>query len=247
MVDQAADGYFTTLEGVPIPALTARQMKMVDDLAENRFRLSVLQMMENAGRDLAQLIWPRLDMDQDSVVVLAGSGGNGGGGLAAARHLHNHGVKVHLILSRDETKLSGPAEAQMAVVKQAGLKALPDSAIEGAIARSKVVIDALIGYSLQGAPRGRSRELIEICNQKAGFIISLDVPSGLDATSGERPGLSVSPQQVITLALPKTGLASVGGEMFLADIGIPPALYRHLDLDVGCLFKGEYILPIKHT
>lgn len=238
---------FTTLAGVPVPAVTAAQMKMVDELAENTFQLGLLQMMENAGRNLAQLVWPMLGPGEDQVTVLAGSGGNGGGGLAAARHLHNRGIRVRLVLSREESELSGPVKAQLAVLKKAGLTVESRSAVEEAIARAQVVIDALIGYSLQGSPRGRARELIEMCNQRADFVVSLDVPSGMDATSGETPGASFSPQQVLTLALPKTGLASFGGELFLADIGIPPELYRHLEVDVAHLFSGEYILPIKRT
>jgi NAD(P)H-hydrate epimerase len=247
MPEKSGAAGFTTLEGVNVPAVTAQQMKKVDELAVDTYRLGVLQMMENAGRNLAQLIWPKIDDTEDQVVVLAGSGGNGGGGLAAARHLHNRGVQVDVILSRERTKLRGPAEVQMTVLEHAGVTATPGSSVEDAIANSKVVIDALIGYSLQGAPRGCTRELIELCNQLADFVVSLDVPSGLDATSGETPGVWISPQQVLTLALPKTGLASVRGELFLADIGIPPELYRHLELDVAHLFKGEYILPIQRN
>lgn len=247
MSEKSGAAGFTTLRGVSVPAVTAQQMKKVDELAEQKYRLSVLQMMENAGRNLAQLVWSRLDGPEDQVLILAGAGGNGGGGLAAARHLHNHGVQVHLILSRDEEELTGPAKVQLAVLKQAGLKVLSGSAVEGATAGSKVIIDALIGYSLQGAPQGRSRELIELCTQSDGFVISLDIPSGLDATSGETPGVWVSPHQVLTLALPKTGLARAVGELFLADIGIPPELYRHLGMDVAPMFRGEYILPLNRN
>ena len=73
---------FTTLDGVIVPAVTAQQMRRVDELAENQFRLSVLQMMENAGRNLAQLARSHLSADENEVTILAGSGGNGGGGLA---------------------------------------------------------------------------------------------------------------------------------------------------------------------
>jgi NAD(P)H-hydrate epimerase len=238
---------FTTLDSVSVPAVTAEQMKKVDELAENRYSLSVLQMMENAGRNLAQLAWSRLENRQGQVAVLAGSGGNGGGGLAAARHLHNRGMYVHLILSRDEAELSGAAQRQWNVLKNTGLSVLSGSAAEEAVDGADVVIDALIGYSLVGAPRGRTHTLIELCNRRAGFVISLDVPSGLDATTGQTPGACVIPQQTLTLALPKTGLANVGGELFLADIGIPPELYRHLDVDVPFLFNREYILPIKQN
>jgi NAD(P)H-hydrate epimerase len=238
---------FSTRTGVNVPAVTAEQMKRLDELAEDIFKLSVLQMMENAGRNLAVLVRSALESDDDLVTVLAGSGGNGGGGLAAARHLHNRGLEIRLVLSRDRHELTGPAAAQLAALLQAGVEPIQVNAVEAAISDATVVIDALIGYSLRGAPTGRARTLIELCNHKADHVISLDVPSGLDATSGNAPGVVVSPQQVLTLALPKTGLADVETSLFLGDIGIPPELYRHLGFELSDIFNGEYVVPLLRT
>lgn len=244
MMSGTENSKFTTLAGMSIPAVTAGQMKQVDQLAESTYQLSVLQMMENAGRNLAGLVRSRLESEGDSVTVLAGSGGNGGGGLAAARHLQNQGIDVRLVLSRDEKELRGAAAVQLAILRQTGVEVLIGKASGEAIAGAGVVIDALIGYSLRGAPSGRTRELIELCNQMAQAVVSLDVPSGLDATSGETPGVVVTPQQVLTLALPKTGLANSEASLFLGDIGIPPQLYRYLGIEVPNIFDGEYVIPI---
>lgn len=106
--------------------------------------------------------------------------------------------------------------------------------------RSLVVVDALIGYGLHGKPQGRTAELIDLCNQHATQILSPDVPSGLDATTGEAPGPVVRPDRTLTLALPKTGLQHVPGDLYLADIGIPPKVYHRLGLSFESPFRQGY-------
>jgi len=224
---------FQTKEGNSVPAVTAEQMREVDRIAVEEFGLSILQMMENAGRNLAQHVMDMLDGIEGEVTVLAGSGGNGGGGLCCARHLHNRGVKIQVVLSRAAATLTGAARNQLQVLQAAGVHPVepwqakadvdpasadvdPASAdidrTSEAVRRSQVVVDALIGYSLRGAPRGTVAELIDLCNQRAARVLSLDVPSGLDTTTGEAPGRIVRPERTLTLALPKTGLEHVPGK-----------------------------------
>ncbi len=226
---------FRTDDGIVVPAVTAEQMREVDRLATEEFGLGILQMMENAGRNLAGNVMEMLDEARGEVTVLAGSGGNGGGGLCCARHLHNRGFTVWVVLSKEPATLTGAAANQLHILQAAGvgacLKHAPAQAQEEeVIRRAQVVVDALIGYSLRGAPRGRVAELIDLCNQHAVRVLSLDVPSGLDATTGEAAGVVVRPERTLTLALPKTGLRDVPGELYLADIGIPPELYQWLGL-----------------
>ena len=116
---------------------------------------------------------------------------------------------------------------------------MPHAQAEQAIRNSGVTVDALIGYSLDGAPRGKTADLIALCNQHARRVLSLDLPSGIDATSGEAPGAFVQAERNLTLALPKTGLRHFAGDLFLADIGIPLAVYRELGMDLGSFFGSE--------
>jgi NAD(P)H-hydrate epimerase len=255
------DPLFRTVEGTAVPAVTAEQMREVDRIAVEEFGLGILQMMENAGRSLAENV---LDMLGDAaarpgslesapdglrrrgeVTILAGSGGNGGGGLCCARHLHNRGHRVWLVLSREPALLAGAARSQLQVLQAAGLEPVDPASAGGAIRRSQAVVDALVGYSLRGAPRGRVAELIALSNQHAARVISLDVPSGLDATTGEAPGAVVCPERTLTLALPKTGLQAVGGDLYLADIGIPPELYCRLGLPTAPLFDKRYWIRLE--
>jgi NAD(P)H-hydrate epimerase len=246
-----SDALFWTKEGIPVPAVTAEQMRDVDRIAVEEFALGILQMMENAGRNLAGNVMEMLGRVSGEVTVLAGAGGNGGGGLCCARHLHNRGFKVNLILDREASVLRGAAAEQLRILQAAGLRPVQASQVEEAIRQAGVVVDALIGYSLRGAPRGRAAELIELCNtrrvrrESASQVLSLDVPSGLNATTGEAPGTVVRPHRTLTLALPKTGLHMIPGDLYLADIGIPPVVYLPLGLSFEPFFRDRFWVPLQ--
>ena len=231
---------FRTEDGIIVPAITAAQMREVDRIAVEEFGLSILQMMENAGRNLAENVIDMLDSARGEVTVLAGAGGNGGGGLCCARHLHNRGFKVWVVLDRDPSMLREAAANQLNILQAAGLQPADPTKASELMRRSQIVVDALIGYSLRGAPQGKAAALIDLCNQHAARVLSLDVPSGLHATTGAAPGLMVRPERTLTLALPKSGLTNVEGELCLADIGIPPEVYHRLGLSFEPPFEKDY-------
>jgi len=236
---------FETVDGRYVPSVTAEQMREVDRIAVEEFGLGVLQMMENAGRSLAGHAMEMLGDSGREVAVLAGSGGNGGGGLCCSRHLQNHGLRVSVILSKRPEDLRGPAAHQARTLRAAGVEPVKAEGARQAIRRADVTVDALVGYSLHSAPRGRVRELIDLCNEESRLALSLDLPSGLDATTGEGPGVVVSAARTLTLALPKTGLCAFAGELYLADIGIPPEVYRRMDLDFEWPDRRRYWLALR--
>ena len=240
-----SDQLFWTEDGAPVPAVTAEQMREVDRIAVEDFGLGILQMMENAGRNLAQNVMDMVDKDRGEITVMAGAGANGGGGLCCARHLHNRGFKVRLVLDRQTTALRDAASNQLRILHAAGLQPTEPVQAEEAIRRAQLVVDALIGYSLRGAPRGGAADLIDLCNQHAARVLSLDVPSGLDATTGETPGLVVQAERTMTLALPKTGLQGIPGNLYLADIGIPPEVYRQIGITFEPFFGDRYWMHLK--
>ena len=236
---------FKTKSGQIIPAVTEDQMREVDRIAMEDFGLGVLQMMENAGRNLALNVMDILGSTAGEVTILAGSGGNGGGGISCARHLHNRGFNVHLILDRDPNELRGSALDQFRILEKAGLRTSKFEDAEQLIKKAEIVIDALIGYSLQGAPKGTTAELISLANQYATRILSLDLPSGMNATTGETPGVVIRPERTLTLALPKTGLRHLDGELYLADICIPPEVYHSMDIHFESFFGDQYWIPVE--
>ncbi|QGA84076.1 NAD(P)H-hydrate epimerase [Halomicrobium sp. LC1Hm] len=231
---------FQTPTGRSVTAVTAEEMRAVDGVAVDDFGISLLQMMEHAGRNLAAVV--RAD-EPDSVVVLAGNGGNGGGGLCAARHLANRNVPVSVVLDRPPEGLDGAARTQyetlaaMGVSVDSGETALDQSA-------SVTVVDALIGYGLDGALKGTAADLVERVGDGDTHVVSLDVPSGVNATTGERAGPAVDPDRVVTLALPKTGLTGLDARVTLADIGIPAGVYASLDIPYSTPFDDEYWIDL---
>lgn len=208
------DPGYPTIPGDAVGWLTEDEMIEVDRVMIDDLHIELVQMMENAGRNLARFV---LDVAAPArVAVVCGPGGNGGGGLVAARHLANAGVDVVVTLASEG--LSGVPGHQLDILGRMGV---PTSAV---VAPADVTIDALIGYSLRGAPRGRTGELIA---QFAGrTTVALDTPSGLDVTTGTTPGAVVTADATLTLALPKRGLrgAAAVGALFVADISVPPAV-----------------------
>ncbi len=239
-----AEVTFITDGGHKLPALTEDQMREVDRIAMEDFGLGVLQMMENAGRNLALHAIENVKDPDAEIVILAGSGGNGGGGISCARHLRNRGYRVSLHLTRDPSELGGSAGAQYRIVEKSGLRAAPVDKAEENIQQAALVIDALIGYSLKGAPRGITKDLIKTANEFSGRTLSLDIPSGFDSTRGDTPGVAIHPHRTLTLALPKIGLAEVPGEIYVADIGIPPEVYAPVGITFEPFFGGAYWVRI---
>jgi NAD(P)H-hydrate epimerase len=180
--------------------------------------------MEHAGRALAGAVRERTD---GPVTILAGNGGNGGGGLCCARHLRNRGVEVRVVLDRAPDYLSGPAAHHHATLAEMGVPVAVGP--EEGDPDAGTVVDALVGYGLSGPLRDTAAELVEAIPETA-TVLSLDVPSGMDATTGERPGVAIDADSVVTLALPKTGLTEFGATLLLADIGLPAGVYDALDI-----------------
>ena len=244
MVDQQPEVMFHTEEGVLVPAVTAEEMREVDRIAVEEFGLGILQMMENAGWNLADNVLTMLDGARGEITILAGSGGNGGGGLCCARHLHNRGFKVWVVLDGEQAKLTTAARNQLQILRAAGVQPMDASRAHDLLRRSQVIVDALIGYGLRGTPQGKTAELIDLCNDCGRRILSLDVPSGINATTGEAPGPVVRPDRTLTLALPKTGLHSVPGDLYLGDIGIPPEVFHRLGLNLEPPFREGHCVRL---
>jgi len=230
---------FVTDAGTEIPAVTADQMRELDLVAINGVGPTLQQMMENAGRTMAEFALDSIDGRK--VIVLAGPGGNGGGGVCAARHLANWGVSVTVVVATDRP---GPAaRQQLGLFRETGgdLSGIDDlDALDPG-----VVIDALIGYGLSGPPRGAVSACIDWANRTEATVMALDVPSGLDATTGTAPGVVIRATRTLTLALPKTGLgAAEVGDLWLADLGIPSGVYRRANLEMGQVFENSHLVHL---
>ncbi len=224
-------------------------MREVDRLAVEEFGLPLLSLMENAGRALATLAARRFGARRGKrVMCLAGKGGNGGGGLAASRHLADWGLEVEAVVL--ESPPGSASQIQANVLQHSGVQVHSVEELPRLDASDfDLVLDAILGYSVRGDPWGPAKSLVEMAN-RARRVLALDLPSGLNPDDGIPGKPCVRATATVTLALPKPGLlrpeaAPYVGELWLADLGIPAAVYARLGLIVPPLFRaGEILRPL---
>lgn len=240
-----------------IDTISATQMAGVDRLMVEDFHIELSQMMENAGRHMATLAYSRLKPDfldkvsKPVICIFVGPGHNGGGGLTAARYLSNWGVSVAVILMQPAENLRPEPKTRWQTLRRLPVKTAVwgDPEIPALLTSCRLMIDAMLGYNQRGNPHGPINEAIYRINAASVPVVALDIPSGLDATSGTPGEPCIRADATLTLALPKTGLVSqpgrrYSGDLYLADIGIPPVLYTHLGLPEQRLFKDNPILKL---
>jgi NAD(P)H-hydrate epimerase len=230
-----------------IPHVTAAQMAEVDRAAVEDYGISIEMLMENAARGVALACRALLGtLSGRRIVCLAGTGNNGGDALAAARRLHGWGANVRCVLSGTRDGLHGDLnKRQHDVAVRSGIPVAgtDDARLDGA----DLLVDGLLGYSVTGAPRGNVELLIREADRSGVPMIAIDLPSGLDPDTGTPLGLAVRAAATVTLALPKAGLLgpharSLVGELLLADIGVPPAVYERFGIDArGCFVAGDLV------
>lgn len=203
-------------------------MEEIHHLATKKYGIDGMDMLEEAGKYLAKFV---LSLKPSNIIVFYGTGTNAGGGLAAARHILEHNCAINLISVAEETTLL--ASLQLDRLRMLGI---PQNA-ERTITRKTVVIDALAGYGLRSKPDERLSLMINEVNDarhQGATVVSLDIPSGVDATTGEMYVPHVVADYTVTLALPKVGLMKAKdavGKLYLADIGVPLEVYTQLGID----------------
>src|SRR5260370_15288658 len=215
-----------------VASLTTEQMIEVDRAMMQDMHIELIQMMENAGRNLAHLARVRFfdgNPAGKKVVVLAGTGGNGGGALVCARRLHTWGAHAQIILTHPPANFTPVPAHQLNIVQRMNIRVTEAGAL-AQVHSPQLIVDGLIGYRLKGAPHGTVADLIRWANAQAAPILALDVPSGLDGTTGAVLDPAINATATMTLALPKAALRIAQsrapvGEPYLADIGVPPSLY----------------------
>jgi len=212
--------------------ITSREMHALE-LNSEYFGVSRLQLMENAGQRVAAEIASRFKPDKTRIAVFCGLGGNGGDGFVAARHLNCLGFKVEVILAgMPENILDEEARKNwLALQPLKGVVALHevyDSSLIPTI-KAEVVVDALLGIGLKGAPRPPVMQLVRKINEMKAFRLSVDVPTGINSDSGDALGEAVKADLTVTFHKVKPGLSKAReytGELVVRDIGVPPEFER---------------------
>jgi NAD(P)H-hydrate epimerase len=227
--------------------VTAEEMKEIDGAAIDSCGIDVLSLMENAGVCVASVCRLLLKggVAGRKVACLTGKGNNGGDGLVAARHLHNWGAHVTAVLASPKQEMGGTCSRQLATVEAMGIRlAEPSVELKG----FDLLIDALLGYSSRGNPREPMAGLIRRANESGAPILAVDIPSGLDPTSGAPNEPCVAARATITLAFPKTGFLNPDsrghvGELYLGDVSIPKSVYERFG-QPGPIFEGGQVVRV---
>ena len=210
-------------------------MREVDRLSTKNYRVPSLTLMENAGRSVAEFIQSRFpNLERRRIIVLCGKGNNGGDGFVVARYLRKMGAKPQVFLIGNPREVKGDAATNLRRWRSIG-----ELMVVGASGKAKplafhdgtVIVDALLGTGVRGALEGRLAEVVTGVNQRDPdcFVVAVDIPSGLNADTGEAPGPVIIADYTITFTAPKPGLLSGdgqkhAGELLVRDIGSPPQL-----------------------
>ncbi len=216
--------------------VTAGEMKALDAAAMEEYGIAGLVLMENAGRQVVEVVREVLGEVRDRVVmVFIGKGNNGGDGLVAARHLTNLGAEVKVLALDDIANITGNAAVNLAIWQKMGQKIYSVQHGDGInivrllLMNTDLIMDAVYGTGFRGKVPEKAGRIIEVLNGSGKPIIAVDIPSGLDADSGKVRGPCIQAVRTVTFGLPKLGLilepgVDYTGRLHIADISIPAHL-----------------------
>jgi NAD(P)H-hydrate epimerase len=219
------------IEASPFPGCTplfdGPAVRGADQTAAKTLSLPSVILMERAGLAATQEILARYGQ-LGRVVVVVGKGNNGGDGMVVARHLDDAGWEVEVMAPRGGRPVTGDGRTMADVARRMGIRVAPLDAPRLA-GYAGVVVDALLGTGARGAPQGAVRSAVRAIRSAAGPVVSLDVPSGVDADTGRVAGDAVQADLTVTFHADKVGLhvepgRSIAGEVVVADIGIPAVI-----------------------
>lgn len=254
---KADPGGFPQRRCAEVCAVTGPQMRDVQRVALEEFGFDILQITENGARAAAMLALAMLGGKGrgQRIVMLCGGGNKGATGLAAARHLANFGFRVDPVLGVVEEDISFTARRQIQILRESGILEPADLestelTLEEQLAAADLVVDALIGYGLEGPPTGIAAAITELAETARRPVLALDVPTGVNASTGEVSTPAMRATTTLMLDLPKHGAMvpaakANAGELYIADIGIPRAVHERLGIQVGQLYSEGPIVRLR--
>ncbi len=193
-------------------SISILQAQAFDKYAQDKLGIPSIVLMENAGRGVAEealkMVRGMRDGERKNVAVVCGTGNNGGDGLVAARHLKNAGVTVRIFMIGEKRKLKNDPKINYNIAQKMGLriKWIKVSRDLTSIKGSDLIIDAIFGIGLNAPVTGLYLETIKVMNNSRVPILSVDVPSGLNADTGKAMGAAVRAKRTVTFVGMKKGL-----------------------------------------
>ncbi len=215
--------------------ISVREARKLDKFAQGKLGISGLVLMENAGREAAEIACRMLSAKRKYVVFLCGKGNNAGDGFVCARHLIIKKIPLSVFMVEDPSVLKGDALANYLILKKMNVKiyCLKSDTSRGLLRRklknASLIVDCLFGIGLSGEVREPYKEIIKLVNFAVRPVLSLDVPSGLDADSGRSLGACIKATKTVTFVLPKKGfIKNEGplhtGKIVVKNISVPKKL-----------------------
>ena len=219
-------------------SLTRDEVRAVDRYAIDRLGVPGVVLMENAGRNAAQLAETHfLPNSRSSIAVVAGAGNNGGDGYVIARHLSRAGYSVTTFLLTAEDRITGDARINLDILNNLRLpvRFVEDvSQLADVLRPFGLVVDAIGGTGVQGPLRSEQAVAVEQINAAGKNVLAVDIPTGLDCDTGEPTGPCIRATRTVTFIARKRGFdnpasTAYTGPVDVADIGVDaPAIWEHL-------------------
>lgn len=231
------------------------QMREMDRLTIEETGIAGIVLMENASQAVAKACLRYVNQFKNpKVAVVCGGGNNGGDGFAVARILKCSGIDSKIIFIGNEEKLSQDAFDNFKVAKKFDIEVITDiSDLETVFEKQHVIIDGIFGTGFTGEPRNTAAEVILKINQSGKYVISIDIPSGVNADTGAVAEVCIKADETVTFALPKIGTilypgAHYCGKLTVADICIPQKNAEKAGVKFNLLTKNEacQLLPVRN-
>lgn len=218
---------------------TSAQVKQLDQITASEFSIPEEKLMENAAFALAEEIYKDFGKEQ-AFLFLCGRGKNGGDGFLTAKNLLQKGCSVSVFATDPPEQFNPLTLRAYEAAKSAGVPVCSDLSLPD---KSAIVVDALLGIGITGEPKGSIKEIIDTVREWKNTVISVDIPSGVNADNGRASGSHIKAKKTYTLAIDKVGLnvypgAELAGEKTVLDIGIPKEAYTRLHYSYR-LISGE--------
>lgn len=213
--------------------VTSREMREIDRKTIEEFNIDGRILMERAGISVVMALEEEIgSLKNLSFLIFCGSGNNGGDGFVVARSLHEYTDKVRVILLGKSEKMSEETFSNYLALKKMGVEVLNVVSTEDfeivkrSLETSDIVIDAMLGIGLSGALRGNILQIVELINKSGNYVVSVDVPTGVDSDNGRVYNTAIKANVTVTFGLPKLGLfiypaRNYVGKLKIASIGIP--------------------------
>ncbi len=234
--------------------VTSSEMKEIDRITTEEYKIPASVLMENAGANVVMALNQEFaSLFMRRVYVFCGQGNNGGDGFVVARHAKAEGAQVKVFFTGDVSKLTSESKMNFDILDKYGVEVteLKESSdiekYQSDILSSDIIVDALFGTGINKAVEGFFAKLIVFLNMTGKYIVSVDIPSGIDADTGDVKGVAIYADLTITFGLPKIGLAiypglEYVGKLVVADITFPQQLLSEPRQNV--LITRDIVVPL---